>query len=50
MTLKVSTQTISICLEALRRYGYAVYSIHEKDSTLNQLKERSEYLDKYLNI
>ena len=50
ITLKVSTQTISICLEALRRYGYAVYSIHEKDSTLNQLKERSEYLDKYLNI
>lgn len=50
ITLKVSTQTIMICIEALRRYEYDIVSVHEDDSTLNQLKERSEYLDKYLNI
>ena len=50
VTLKVSSETITICLEALRRYGFDIISVHEKDSTLNQLKERSEYLDKYLNI
>lgn len=50
ITLKVSSDTITICIEALRRYGFDIISVHEKDSTLNQLKERSEYLDKYLNI
>ena len=50
ITLKVSSDTITICIEALRRYGFDIVSVHEKDSTLNQLKERSEYLDKYLNI
>jgi CBS domain containing-hemolysin-like protein len=50
VTLKVSSETITICIEALRRYGFDIISVHEKDSTLNQLKERSEYLDKYLNI
>ena len=50
ITLKVSSQTIMICIEALRRYEYDIISVHENDSTLNQLKERSEYLDKYLNI
>ena len=50
VTLKVSSETITICIEALRRYGFDIISVHEKDNTLNQLKERSEYLDKYLNI
>ncbi len=50
ITVKVSSETIAISLEALRRYGYVIHSIHEKDSTLEQLKEHSEYLDKYLNI
>jgi biotin operon repressor len=50
VTLKVSSETITPCIEALRRYGFDIISVHEKDSTLNQLKERSEYLDKYLNI
>ncbi len=50
VTLKVSSETITVCIEALRRYGYDIISVHEKDSTLNQLKERSEYLGKYLNI
>ena len=50
VTLKVSSETITTCIEALRRYGFDIISVHEKDSTLNQLKERSEYLDKYLNI
>lgn len=48
--IKVSADTITICIEALRRYGFDIVSVHDKDSTLNQLKERSQYLDKYLNI
>jgi len=32
------------------RYGYEVISGHEGESYVQDLKERSEYLKKYLNI
>ncbi|NNK82694.1 MAG: acetoin utilization protein acuB, partial [Flavobacteriaceae bacterium] len=33
-----------------RRYSYNIVSGHEDDSFLEDLKERSDYLNKYLNM
>jgi hypothetical protein len=33
-----------------RRYNYEIISEHQEDNYINNLKERSDYLDKYLNI
>ena len=37
-------------LQSFRRYGYKVVSNHQEDALLNDLRERSQYLEKYLNI
>ena len=37
-------------LQSFRRYGYDVISEHQEDSHLIDLRERSDYLEKYLNI
>ena len=36
--------------QTFRRYGYNVVSEHEEDKMNDELKERSDYLNKYLNI
>lgn len=50
ITLKLGFQMISEILQNLRRYDYKIISEHEEDSFLQNLKERSDYLNKYLNI
>ena len=50
ITVKVSTSNLSAILQTFRRYSYEVLSLDEDDSYLDTLKERSDYLDKYLNI
>ena len=37
-------------IQTFRRYNYEIISEHQEDNYINNLKERSEYLDKYLNI
>jgi serine phosphatase RsbU (regulator of sigma subunit) len=37
-------------IQTFRRYNYEIISDHQEDSYLLNLKERSDYLDKYLNI
>ena len=37
-------------VQTFRRYGYTIISEHEEDKFLEDLKDRSNYLDKYLNI
>jgi hypothetical protein len=37
-------------VQTFRRYNYLVVSNHEEDRFLEDLKDRSNYLDKYLNI
>ncbi len=37
-------------LQAFRRYGYAIVSQHQEDAFIKDLRERSQYLEKYLNI
>tara|TARA_B110000091_G_scaffold56374_1_gene61909 strand:+ start:1892 stop:2551 length:660 start_codon:yes stop_codon:yes gene_type:complete len=50
VTLKVVTQEISEIIQTFRRYEYVILSSHENDSYLDDLKNRSQYLQKYLNI
>lgn len=50
ITLKISNSSINDILQSFRRYSYNVVSGHEGDTYLENLKERSEYLNKYLNI
>ena len=50
ITVKISPANINSVLQTFRRYSYEVVSAAEDDSYLDALKERSDYLDKYLNI
>jgi predicted transcriptional regulator len=50
VTLKISQSYMNEILQGFRRYEYVIISEHQEDSYLQSLKERSDYLDKYLNI
>ncbi|HZJ36885.1 MAG TPA: CBS domain-containing protein [Gillisia sp.] len=50
ITIKLSTSSLNEILQTYRRYGYTIISEHQEDNFNKKLKDRSEYLDKYLNI
>lgn len=50
ITLKIGPSPLNAILQSFRRYGYKVASSHEEDSFSTNLRDRSRYLDKYLNI
>lgn len=50
LTLKVGHTAINSIVQTFRRYKYQVISHHEEDKFMEDLKERSDYLTKYLNI
>ncbi len=50
ITIKISQSSLNDIIQSFRRYEYEIISEHQEDSYLNSLKERSDYLDKYLNI
>ena len=50
ITIKLNQDVTDEVLQSFRRYGYEIINKHDEDSYLSKLKERSEYLDKYLNI
>ena len=50
ITLKIGPSPLNTVLQSFRRYGYKVASTHEEDSFSSDLRDRSRYLDKYLNI
>lgn len=50
ITLKMRPGNLSEVIAAFRRYNYEIVSEHDEDSYLEKLRERSDYLDKYLNI
>jgi Mg/Co/Ni transporter MgtE len=50
ITIKATLGSINEIIQSFRRYNYEIISEHHEDDYLNTLKERSEYLDKYLNI
>lgn len=50
LTLKIGSASVNTIIQTFRRYSYDVVSGHEDDSYIESLKERSDYLKKYLNI
>ena len=50
ITLKIGNTTLNDILQTFRRYSYNIISGHEDDSYTEILKERSSYLNKYLNM
>ncbi|MFV0541713.1 MAG: acetoin utilization protein acuB [Aestuariibaculum sp.] len=50
ITLKIGNTGLNEILQTFRRYSYNIVSGHEEDDYLENLKERSDYLNKYLNI
>jgi len=50
ITLRVDTEDLNEVIQSLRRYDYKVVSNNKDDLLIEQLKNRSEYLHKYLNI
>ena len=49
-TIKIGHTGMNAIVQTFRRYGYHVISNHEEDTFIEDLKDRSNYLDKYLNI
>lgn len=50
VTVKITLGAMNDIIQTFRRYNYEIVSEHQEDNYLNNLKERSEYLDKYLNM
>ncbi|WP_300568720.1 CBS domain-containing protein [Flavobacterium sp.] len=50
LTVKIAAGGMNEIIQTFRRYEYEIISEHQEDSYLNILKDRSDYLDKYLNI
>jgi len=50
VTVKIKTANIDEIIQSYRRYDYRIISNHEDDSYLEDLKNRSNYLQKYLSI
>jgi len=50
ITIKTTVGFLNDIIQTFRRYNYEIISEHHEDIYLNSLRERSEYLDKYLNI
>ncbi|MCA0133416.1 CBS domain-containing protein [Winogradskyella alexanderae] len=50
ITIKIANASLNEVIQTFRRYSYNIVSGHEDDTYLESLKERSKYLDKYLNM
>lgn len=50
ITLRLATEDVNEVIQSLRRYKYHVLTQNKDDLLLEQLKERSGYLQKYLDI
>ena len=50
ITIKLNDQDLNNTIQSFRRYEYTVITGIHEDEYLKSLKERSDYLQKYLNI
>lgn len=50
LTLKFSSPNINDTIQTFRRYEYTIITDHSEDQLLEELKDRSNYLEKYLNF
>ncbi|WP_375323611.1 CBS domain-containing protein [Flagellimonas sp. GZD32] len=50
ITLKIGTQNMNEVAQTFRRYNYTIEYGNSDDQFLEDLKQRSDYLEKYLNV
>ena len=50
VTLKINSEDINEVIQTFRRYNYNLISEHKDDFYLQDLKDRSDYLQKYLDM
>ena len=50
ISIKISSGGINEIIQTFRRYNYEIISQHQEDNYLADLKDRSDYLKKYLSI
>ena len=50
ITLKIVSDEVNEIIQTFRRYDYKIISNHENDIYLEDLKNRSDYLQKYLEM
>ena len=50
ITLKIGSSNLNDVVQTFRRYNYNILLGNKDDQFLEDLKQRSDYLDKYLNV
>ena len=50
ITIKIGTTNLNDIVQTFRRYNYSILFGNTDDQFLEDLKQRSDYLDKYLNV
>jgi len=50
LTVKIGTSNLNEIIQSFRRYNYHILFGNNDDQFLEDLKSRSDYLDKYLNV
>ena len=50
ITIKINTNNFNVVLHTFRRYNYTILMGNKDDQFIENLKDRSDYLDKYLNV
>ena len=50
VTVKISVGAMNDIIQTFRRYNFEIISDHQEDLYISKLKERSDYLNKYLSI
>ena len=50
VTIKIGSPNFNEVVQTFRRYNYNIIFGNKEDQFLEDLKERSDYLDKYLNV
>ena len=50
LTIKISSSNLNEVIQSFRRYNYTILLGNNDDQFLESLKQRSDYLDKYLNV
>ena len=50
ITLKITSEKSNEVIQTFRRYNYNILFGNDEDQFLEDLKRRSDYLDKYLNV
>ena len=50
VTIKIGSSNLNEITQTFRRYNYTILYGNNDDQFLEDLKQRSDYLDKYLNV